>query len=70
LAIAALSSGAIIDRVERGVLQDLFDSLSHDGDFEWLCVDATVIRAHRHASDACRQKGGPEPKVWDCSRQA
>jgi hypothetical protein len=30
---------------ERGVLHDLFQALSQEGNFEWLCVDATVIRA-------------------------
>jgi hypothetical protein len=40
LAITALSTGTTIDWVERGVLQDLFNNLSHDDDFEWLCVDA------------------------------
>lgn len=50
------------DWVERGVLASLFKALSHDGDFEWLCVDATVIRAHQHASGARRQKGGLMPR--------
>ncbi len=49
LAIVTRSSGTTMDWVERGVLQDHFDSLSHDGDFEWLCVNATIIRAHQHA---------------------
>ncbi|WP_372431692.1 hypothetical protein [Rhizobium mongolense] len=60
---ATCRSGAAVDWAERGVLQDLFDSLSHDGDFEWLCVHATVIRAHWHASGARRQKGSVMPKV-------
>ena len=51
------------DWVERGVLTSLFKALSHDGDFEWLCVDATVIRAHQHASGARRQKGGLMPRA-------
>ena len=58
------------DWVERGVLQDVFDSLSRDSDFEWLCVDATVIRAHQHASGARRQKGGLMPKAWAAPRAA
>ncbi|WP_156886654.1 hypothetical protein [Rhizobium gallicum] len=63
MAITALSSGATVDWAERGVLQDLFDSLSHDGDVEWLCVHATVFRAHQHASGARRQKEVLMPKV-------
>lgn len=58
------------DWVERGVLHDLFRTLSRDGDFEWLCVDATVIRAHQHASGARRQKGGLMPKGWAVPRAA
>lgn len=51
------------DWVERGVLVSLFKALSGEGDFEWLCVDATVIRAHQHASGARRQKGGLMPRA-------
>ena len=58
------------DWVGRGVLRDLFQSLSQDGDFEWLCVDATVIRAHQHASGARKQKGGLMPKGWAAPRAA
>lgn len=52
------------DWVERGVLMSLFKALSRDGDFEWLCVDATVVRAHQHASGARREKGGLMPRAW------
>jgi transposase len=58
------------DWVERGVLQQLFQTLSRDGDFEWLCVDATVIRAHQHASGARKQKGGLMPRAWAGPRAA
>ncbi len=50
------------DWVERGVLAHLFKALSEDGDFEWLCVDATVIRAHQHAAGALLKKGGLMPR--------
>ena len=58
------------DWVERGVFHDLFQALSQDGDFEWLCVDATVIRAHQHASGACKKKGGLMPRGWAALRAA
>lgn len=58
------------DWIDRGVLLNLFKALSHDGDFEWLCIDATVIRAHQHASGARRQKGGLMPKVLAAPRAA
>ena len=51
------------DWVERGVLTSLFKALSEDGDFEWLAVDATVIRAHQHASGARTEKGGLMPRA-------
>ena len=52
------------DWVDRGVFLSLFKALSKDGDFEWLCVDATIIRAHQHAAGARKEKGGLMPKVW------
>lgn len=58
------------DWVERGVLQYFFNALSRDGDFEWLCVDATAIRAHQHASGARRKKGGLMPRAWAAPRAA
>ena len=58
------------DWVERGVLASLFKALSHDGDFEWLCVDATIIRAHQHANGARRQKGGLMPRVLAAPKAA
>jgi transposase len=35
---------------KKGVWQRLFHSV-HDPDREWLMLDSTVIRAHRHAAD-------------------
>ena len=51
------------DWVERGVLMRLFKALSRDGDFGWLSVDVTIIRAHQQASGARKEKGGLMPKV-------
>src|ERR1043165_8549586 len=37
----------------KGVWQKVFDSLAAQGaDTEWLMIDATVIRAHQHATGA------------------
>ena len=58
------------DWVARGVLVSLFRALSEDGDFEWLCVDATIIRAHQHAAGAPTQKGGLMPRAWAAPRAA
>jgi putative transposase len=35
----------------------MFEALADDPDFEYLIVDATIVRAHQHASGA---KGGPK----------
>jgi hypothetical protein len=45
-----------------------FDSLSDDGEFEWLCVHATVIRARQHANAGRRQKGALMPKALGRSK--
>jgi len=40
---------------EGGVWQRLFRALADDPDFEYLIVDATIVRAHQHSAGA---KGG------------
>jgi transposase len=52
------------DWIERGVLAEIFAALSADADLEWVCLDATVIRAHQHAAGARKEKGGRMPRVW------
>lgn len=58
------------DWVERGVFMSLFNALSTDIDFEWLCVDATIIRAHQHAAGARKEKGGLMPRAWAAPKAA
>ncbi len=38
-----------------GVWQGLFEALADDPDFEYVIVDATIVRAHQHSAGA---KGG------------
>jgi putative transposase len=40
----------------KGVWWRLFEAMADDPDFEYLIVDATIVRAHQHAAGA--QKGG------------
>ena len=40
---------------KNGVWQSLFKELSVDGDYEYLLIDSTIVRAHQHAAGA---KGG------------
>lgn len=51
------------DWIERGVLADILQALSAQADLEWLCVDATISRAHQHAAGARRKKGGLMPRA-------
>ena len=46
----------------KGVWLRVFETLK-DPDLEWLILDSTVIRAHRHAAGAVK-KGAPI-KRWD-----
>jgi putative transposase len=44
------------DRWARaGVWERLFEALADDPDFEYVIIDATIVRAHQHAAG---QKGG------------
>ena len=40
---------------KAGVWESLFKALTDDPDFEYVIVDATIVRAHQHAAGA---KGG------------
>jgi transposase len=40
-----------------GVLETIFAALSHDGDFEYVIVDGTIVRVHQHGTGA---KGGAQ----------
>ena len=40
---------------QAGVWESLFKALADDPDFEYVIVDATIVRAHQHAAGA---KGG------------
>jgi transposase len=40
---------------ERGVWERLFAAVADDPDFEYVIVDATIVRAHQHSAGA---KGG------------
>lgn len=57
------------DWISRGVFQNIFKALNEDADFEWLSVDATVVRVHQHASGASRKKGALKPRVSGAPRE-
>jgi hypothetical protein len=48
----------------RGVLSDILAVLAAEAELEWVCVDATVVRAHQQAAGARREKGALKPRVW------
>jgi len=37
---------------KKGVWESLFNALAEDPDFEYLMIDATIVRAHQHAAGA------------------
>jgi transposase len=43
--------------VKRGAFERIFTALSVDPDFEYVMVDGTIVRVHRHGQGA---KGGPK----------
>ena len=40
---------------EKGIWENLFKTLADDPDFEYVMMDATIVRAHQHSAGA---KGG------------
>ena len=50
--------------IEMGVLDAMLEHLAREADLEWLMIDSTIVRAHRHAAGARRSKGGRMPKAW------
>lgn len=51
------------DWVKRGEFERIFKVLHDNPDFEWLSIDATIIRVHQHAAGARKQKGGLMPRA-------
>ena len=52
------------DWMARGVLDTILAALAQEADLEWICVDATSIRAHQQAAGARREKGARMPRAW------
>jgi transposase len=44
--------------IGMSVLDGILEALAREADLEWLMTDSTIVRAHRHAAGARRQKGG------------
>ncbi|WP_317983807.1 IS5 family transposase [Komagataeibacter rhaeticus] len=47
------------DWTKVGVFQKIFEAVSDDADMEYVMIDGTVVRVHRHDQGA---KGGPEAR--------
>ncbi len=54
--------------IETGVIERMFSALAKDADFEWLQIDATIVRAHKHAAGAPLKRGGLHPRDWGAQR--
>ena len=50
--------------LEKGIIDSIFEALIQDADMEWIQIDGTVIRAHKHAAGAPLKKGAKHPSVW------
>jgi transposase len=55
------------DWVKAGVFRRIFDAVSDDPDMEFAMVDATIVKAHRHAQGA---KGRPKIRPSASQRAA
>lgn len=49
--------------IEQGVFDRIFEAVTNDPDFEWLMIDATVIRANAQAAGARRKRGERKPRL-------
>lgn len=49
--------------IEQGVFDRMFEAVSDDPDFEWLSIDATVIRAQAQAAGARIKRGDLRPRL-------
>jgi len=50
--------------LDQGIIDAIFESLIQDADMEWIQIDSTVIKAHKHAAGAPLKKGAKSPNVW------
>ena len=49
--------------VREGVFDRILEGVSNDPDFEWLAIDATVVRAHAQAAGSRRKRGDRKPRL-------
>ena len=42
------------DWVQADVFKWIFDAVSDEPDMEYICIDATIVKAHRHGQGAKR----------------
>ena len=52
---------------EKGVWERIFEALADDPDFEFVMMDATIVRAHQHSAGA---KGGVKRRKPSVARAA
>ena len=50
--------------IKEGVIERLFLHLAKEADFDWLQIDTTIIRAHKHAAGAPLKRGALHPRDW------
>jgi len=50
--------------LDKGIIDDIFQTLVKEADMEWIQIDSTIVRAHKHAAGAPLKKGVRHPSVW------
>jgi transposase len=54
--------------IENGTIERIFSAMATEADFEWLQIDTTIIRAHKHAAGAPHKRGDLHPRDWVAPR--
>ena len=54
--------------IKEGVIERIFLHLTKEADFDWLQIDTTIIRAHKHAAGAPLKRGALHPRDWVAAR--
>lgn len=54
--------------IENGTIAGIFQALAKEADFDWVQIDATIVRAHKHAAGAPLKRGALHPRDWVAPR--
>lgn len=49
--------------LDKGIIEAIFQMLVREADMDWIQIDSTIIRAHKHAAGAPLKKGVRHPSA-------